>query len=72
MSTVTPKEISLEDFITYLRKDLVWLEGFADGTESEILKRKVEKIRRDINQFERGQDPNCYPLEINKEAFLKP
>lgn len=63
--------MSIEELIVYLRKDLVWLEGFSEAVDSAALKNKVHTMRSNINKFEKCQDPAMYPLEINKESFLK-
>lgn len=44
---------TLQEFVfVYLRKDLQWLEGFADALDSLALRNRVYSLRTQINRLE--------------------
>ena len=43
---------TLESFLMWLRRDLTYIEGVADGVGSTLLKERVNAIRHNINEIE--------------------
>ena len=46
MSEIRP--MSLEDFIVYLERDLIWLQGAGEAADHQWLRSRVEAIRRNL------------------------
>jgi hypothetical protein len=61
------KPISVEDFIVYMRRDLDYLQGLADGLDNTPLKHRVSGISRNLKGLKlslSGNGPN--PQNIKK------
>ena len=47
--------MTIDDLLRYLKRDLLYLEGVADGTDCKGLKLKVQAMRTTVKNFEHSQ-----------------
>lgn len=52
MKTPQVGPMTIEDFVSYMRKHMLWLEGFANAIDNKGLQQRINSVRATLNNFE--------------------